>query len=420
MSSVNRQQVAALSWSTFSFTICFAVWVVFSIIGIPIKAGLQLNETQFGLLAAMPILSGSLIRLPLGMWTDKFGGRIVFFLLMLSTVVPIWLLSEATRYWHFLVLGLFVGLAGGSFSVGISYSARWFSRERQGLAMGIFGAGNAGAAVTKFAAPALVVAYGWQMVPKVYAVAMLLTAIGFWIFTSSDPSHRVSKSATMREQLVSLKDPRVWKYCQYYSIVFGGYVGLSIWLTKYYIGAYGFDLRTAALIATIFVLPSGVIRALGGWLSDILGAHRLTLWVMWASWICLLFLSIPKTSVTVHTLTGETTVGVGVNWIVFTALLFVVGIAWGFGKASVFKYVADDYPKNLGVVSGIVGLIGGIGGFLLPIKFGFLLDLTGVYSSAFMLLLGITTISLLFLHRHKGGEELESIDITNISGAPSR
>ena len=142
-SSANKWSV--LGTSTLAFTACFAVWMMFAVIGIPIKKALDLNETQFGLLAATPVLTGSLIRLPLGMWTDRYGGRVVFFVLMLVTVLPIWFIGEATQYWHFLVLGLFVGLAGGSFSVGIAYVARWFNRRQQGLAMGVFGAGNSGA-----------------------------------------------------------------------------------------------------------------------------------------------------------------------------------------------------------------------------------------------------------------------------------
>ncbi|OYW22446.1 MAG: MFS transporter, partial [Hydrogenophilales bacterium 12-63-5] len=151
--------------STLAFTVCFMIWMMFAVIGVPIKQQLGLNETEFGILIATPVLTGSLIRVPLGMWTDKFGGRIVFFILMLSTVVPIWMLSWATQFWHFLLTGLFVGMAGGSFTVGIAYSARWFPRERQGLAMGIFGAGNTGAAVTKLLAPIIVIGYGWTMVP---------------------------------------------------------------------------------------------------------------------------------------------------------------------------------------------------------------------------------------------------------------
>jgi len=398
MASLKQQQISVLSASTFAFTICFAVWVMFSVIGIPIKQTLGLNETQFGLLVATPILTGSLFRLPLGMLTDKLGGRVVFFLLMLSTVAPIWLISYATEYWHFLVLGLAIGVAGASFSVGIAYVARWFSRERQGFAMGIFGAGNAGAALTKFVAPSIVVAYGWQMVPRVYAVGMLLTAILFWFFSYTDESHKVHESITFREQLKALKDPNVWKLCQYYSLVFGGYVALSLWMTKYFINVYGYTLQTGALMAAIFVLPSGVIRAVGGWLSDRYGAHPVTWWVLLISWVCLFFMSYPQTDMTVQTIHGDRTFHIGLNAYVFTALLFVVGISWGFGKASVFKYISDSYPDNIGVISGIVGLAGGMGGFLLPIMFGALVDLTGVPSSVFMLLFGVTFISLIWMY----------------------
>ena len=398
MATHTQQQISVLSLSTLAFTVCFAVWVMFSIIGIPIKANLGLNETQFGLLAATPILTGSLFRLPLGMLTDKIGGRIVFFVLMLSTVIPIWLISIATEYWHFLVLGLFVGVAGASFSVGIAYVARWFPRKRQGFAMGIFGAGNAGAAVTKFVAPSLVVAYGWQAVPQVYAVAMLAMAILFWIFTYTDTTHHVSSHITIKQQLSALKDPNVWKLCQYYSIVFGGYVALSLWMTKYYITEYGFGMQTAALLAAIFVLPSGVIRAMGGWLSDKVGAHRMTWWVMWVSWVCLFLLSYPQTQMVVQTLKGPMSLHLGLNVWMFTALLFILGISWGFGKASVFKYISDEYPDNIGVISGIVGLIGGLGGFFLPILFGIIVDITGINSGIFMLMYGVVCVSLLWMY----------------------
>jgi NNP family nitrate/nitrite transporter-like MFS transporter len=398
MATYKQKQLSVLTMNTLGFTVCFAVWVMFSIIGIPIKTGLQLTDTQFGLLAATPILTGSLIRLPLGMWTDKYGGRIVFTVLMLATIPPIWMISTATRYWQFLLLGLFVGVAGGAFSVGIAYTGRWFSKERKGFAMGIFGAGNAGAAVTKFVAPSLVVAYGWQAVPKVYAVAMAVMVVLFWLFTWSDPEHKVGEQVTFRDQLAALRDVRVWKYCQYYSIVFGGYVALSLWMTKYYISEYGFGIRTAALIAAIFVLPSGVIRALGGWVSDKLGAHTVTWWVMWTSCIALFLLSYPQHQVIIKTIQGELTLHLGLNVWLFTALLFVVGIAWGFGKASVFKYIGDEYPHNIGVISGIVGLIGGLGGFLFPILFGLLVDFTGINSSIFMLLFAVTCWSLIWMY----------------------
>ena len=165
MGNQGNRKWSVLAGSTLAFTVCFAVWMMFGVIGIPIRKALDLNATQFGILTATPVLTGSLIRVPLGMWTDRYGGRIVMFLLMLSCVIPIWLISHATEFWHYLMLGLFVGLAGGSFSVGTPYVARWFERGQQGFAMGVYGAGNSGAAVNKFVAPVLVVAFGWTIVP---------------------------------------------------------------------------------------------------------------------------------------------------------------------------------------------------------------------------------------------------------------
>jgi len=379
--------------------VCFMVWMMFGVIGIPLKKQLGLTATQFGLLTATPVLTGSLVRVPLGIWTDRFGGRIVLFVTMLLCVVPIYLLSHATEYWQFLVLGLFVGLAGGSFSVGTPYVARWFPKSQQGFAMGVFGAGNSGAAVNKFVAPVILVAAGWAMVPQVYAAIMLGTAVVFWLGSAHDPAHVVPASkGGFKEQLKALKDPRVLKYCQYYSIVFGGYVGLSLWMVQYYVGEYGLDIRVAALLAACFSLPGGVLRAIGGWLSDKHGAHQVTWWVLWVSWICLFLLSYPQTDFTIQTVNGPQTFHIGLNVYTFTAIMAVLGVAWAFGKASVFKYISNDYADNIGAISGIVGLAGGMGGFVLPIMFGYLLDLTGVRSSAFMLLYGVVWVSLIWMY----------------------
>ncbi len=394
----NRQALSVLIVSTLAFTVCFMVWMMFGVIGIPIKKALNLNATEFGLLTATPVLTGSLIRVPLGIWTDKYGGRIVMALLMAATVPAIWLMAYATEYWHFLVIGLFVGLAGGSFSVGTPYVARWYPRNRQGFAMGVYGAGNSGAAVNKFIAPALVVAFGWTMVPQVYAAIMLGTVVIFWLFSHSDPAHRVPSNVKFTDQLKALKDPKVIKYCQYYSIVFGGYVALSLWMVQYYVGEYGLDIRAAALLAACFSLPGGVLRAVGGWLSDKYGAHSVTWWVMWVSWICLFLLSYPQFDFTVATIDGPRTFHFGLNVYMFTMLMFILGIAWAFGKASVFKYISDDYPDNIGTISGIVGLAGGLGGFVLPILFGALVDITGIRSSAFMLMYGVVWVSLIWMY----------------------
>ena len=393
-----RQAWSVLIASTLAFTVCFMVWMMFGVIGIPIKEALDLNATQFGLLTATPVLTGSLIRVPLGIWTDRHGGRVVMTLLMAATVPAIWLMTYATQYWHFLVIGLFVGLAGGSFSVGTPYVARWFPKSRQGFAMGVYGAGNSGAAVNKFIAPTILVAFGWAMVPQVYAAVMLGAVILFWFFSYSDPKHLVPANVTLREQLRTLKDPAVLKYCQYYSIVFGGYVALSLWMVQYYVGEYGLDIRVAALLAACFSLPGGVLRAFGGWLSDKYGAHSVTWWVMWVSWVCLFLLSYPQTELSIVTVDGTKSFHIGLNVYAFTGLMFILGIAWAFGKASTFKYISDEYPTNIGAISGIVGLAGGLGGFVLPILFGALMDITGIRSSAFMLMYGVVWVSLIWMY----------------------
>jgi NNP family nitrate/nitrite transporter-like MFS transporter len=397
-----QKQVSVLTMNTLAFAVNFAVWVMFSVIGIKIKAELNLNETEFGLLVATPILTGSLVRLPLGILTDRYGGRIVFFIQMLLVAIPTWLLSYATEYWHYLTLGLFVGLAGGSFAVGIAYTSAWFSKERQGTAMGIFGAGNAGSSLTKFIAPLIIGAFGaWQMVPKVYAVAMVVMAVLFWFFTYPDPLHEKGMAEnrvrpSLGQQLTPLLDARVWRFGLAYAFVFGGFVALALWLPKYYVGEYGLPLATAAFLTIFFDLPSGAIRALGGWASDKWGGNTVTWWVLWISLICLFLLSYPPTTLVIHGIKGNVALNLSIGIVLFTVLVFVIGLAQGFGKASVYRSLADHFPGQMGVVGGIVGLIGGLGGFVLPIMFGVAADAVGVRSSCFMLMFLLVVVTMIW------------------------
>jgi MFS transporter, NNP family, nitrate/nitrite transporter len=384
---------SVLAMNTLAFTVNFAIWTMFSIIGIRIKSELGLNDTEFGLLVATPILTGSLVRLPLGVLTDRFGGRIVYFIQMLLVAIPTYGLAFATQYWQYLAIGLFVGLAGGSFAVGIAYTSAWFPKEKQGTAMGIFGAGNAGAAVTNLVAPLILVAFGWRAVPQVYSIAMLVMAVVFWFFTFPDPRQQERKRnkthLTLAQQLAPLTEARVWRFGLAYYFVFGGFVALALWLPKYYIGEYGLNLKMAALITMIFTLPSGLIRALGGWVSDRFGGDTVTWWVFWVCIVCLFFMSYPSTTLVVHGIKGDFSIEIGVGVVLFTVLAFIVGIAQGIGKASVYRSLADYYPDNMGSVGGLVGVIGGLGGFSLPIMFGIAADATHVRSSTFMLMYAV-------------------------------
>jgi NNP family nitrate/nitrite transporter-like MFS transporter len=252
-------QYRALGLSTLAFTVCFAVWTIFSIIGAKIQQHLGLSETEFGILVATPILTGSISRIFLGVWTEQFGGRLVFTLQMLATAVACWLLSMVTTFEIFLLAALGVGLAGGSFIVGIAYTSQWFEKERQGTALGIFGVGNVGAAVTNFGAPFLVVALGWEQTAQVYAVVLAVMAVAFFLLAKEDPTTRArrasgEKPASALMQLEPLKNIQVWRFATYYFFVFGAFVALASWLPRYYVGAYGLSLETAGMLAAAYTL----------------------------------------------------------------------------------------------------------------------------------------------------------------------
>lgn len=409
-----RKQYSVLAMNTLAFTVNFAVWTMFSVIGIRIKSELGLNETEFGLLVATPILTGSLIRLPLGILTDRFGGRVIYFIQMILVAIPTYGLAFATQYWQYLAIGLFVGLAGGSFAVGIAYTSAWFPKEKQGTAMGIFGAGNAGAAVTNLAAPLIIVAFGWRMVPQVYSFAMLAMAVLFWFFTYPDPKleerRKKGKFPTLGDQLAPLAEMRVWRFSLAYFFVFGGFVALALWLPKYYVSEYGLSLSSAAFITMFFTLPSGVIRALGGWISDRYGGSATTWWVFWVCIVCLFFLSYPPTTLVIHGIKGDVNLHIAVGIIFFTVLVFVVGIAQGIGKASVYRELADYYPANMGAVGGLVGVIGGLGGFTLPIMFGIAADATNVRSSTFMLMYAVVAGVMIWTWVAERGERAAMLE----------
>ena len=412
MYSHKQKQWSVLSANTIAFAANFAVWTLFSILGIKIKQDLGLSETQFGVLIATPILTGSISRLPLGILTDLYGGRRVFTVLMLCIVPAIYSITLATAYWHYLLIGLFVGLAGGSFAVGIAYTSAWFEKERQGTAMGIFGAGNAGAAVTNLAAPLLIVAYGWNSVPIIYALCMLVIIVLFWLFTFEDPAHAdktiARKKLCLETQLAPLKEARVWRFGLYYYFVFGGFVALALWLPKYYIGQFNVDLKTASFLTLLFTLPSGLIRALGGWFSDKYGGRTINWWVFWICLVCLFFLSYPPTTMIIHGIEKDISVGIELTVVPFTVLVFIVGIAMGFGKASVYKVIHDYYPSQMGSVGGMVGVLGGLGGFTLPIMFGAAADYTDVRSSCFMLLYAVLAACMILMHYAIKAEKLKA------------
>ena len=273
--------------STVSFTLLFAVWLMFGVLSVPIKEEMHLDKIQFSWLTAIAVLSGSIWRLPFGILTDRIGGRRLFIALLLATAIPCFLVSRATTFGGLLVCALLLGVAGNSFSVGIAWNAAWASRQKQGFALGTFGAGNVGASVTKLIGPALItlvpasgllggrIPGGWRIVPVMYAALLLVMAAVVWI---GAPAHDRTPGTgrPLRAMLAPLRQVRIWRFGLYYVVVFGAYVAFSLWLPSYYKNVYHLSLARSALLTAFFIFPASLLRPVGGWLSDRFGARPVT------------------------------------------------------------------------------------------------------------------------------------------------
>src|SRR3990172_2408950 len=298
-----RQAWWILALNTLTFTVCFAAWMMYGVlVTFLVDNGLQKwDPAEMGWLIGIPVLTGSIFRLPLGVATDQWGGRPVLGLLLLVSAVPMFLVSYCNSYWEFFLAGLGFGFTGTSFAVGIAYTSVWFPRRLQGTALGIFGAGNAGAALTSLGAPHVVNCLtdygqnleGWRRLPQLYAALLLVTSFLFFATTQNRLAEGAA-SKTMVERLAPLKIMRVWRFGLYYFFVFGGFVALAQWLVPYYVNAYGTTVALAGALAACNSLPSGVIRAAGGWMSDRCGARTVMYWGFGLSLVCCALLVVPQ------------------------------------------------------------------------------------------------------------------------------
>lgn len=400
--ATKKDMARALIVSTLAFVFCFSIWTIFSIIGIKIKYELNLTDTEFGFLIATPVLTGALSRITLGILSDQYGGRVVFTVLMLISSICTWLLAFSTTYTQCIIIALGIGLSGGSFAVGVSYVSKWYPKERQGTALGIFGMGNLGAAVTNFVTPFLLY-LGWQNVVKLYSYILFSVAILFYLFSKTDPLilHRRRfklKFESASKQLEPLKKAQVWRFALYYFFVFGSFVALSLWLPRYYVGVYGLDIKTAGILTASFSLPASLCRAFGGILSDKIGARKVLYITFIFSGLCLFILSYPETSYIIQGVSSDINFSLSITLIPFVFLTIILGLFMSLGMAAVYKHIPIYYSNNVGAVGGMVGLIGGLGGFFCPIIFGILNDLVGVWTSCFMFLFILCLIALICMH----------------------
>jgi NNP family nitrate/nitrite transporter-like MFS transporter len=406
--SVQRNTILTLS--SLGFTLMFAVWLMFGVLGIPIRKEFGLTEVQFGWLTAIAILNGSIWRLLFGLWTDRYGGRRVLTLLVALTAIPAFLVSRAASFNELMIYAFLVGMAGNSFSVGIAWNSAWFPRERQGFALGVFGAGNVGASVTKFIGPVLIalvpaagllggkIPGGWRFVPFLYGTLLLVMAAALW-FLSPTHDHKPGAGRPLGELLRPLRQVRVWRFSLYYVVVFGAYVALSVWLPKYYVDVYNFPLQQAALLTALFIFPASLLRPLGGWMADKFGARRIMYWVFGTMLLALLILSVPNGRLVFDAPGGQINALQFVTgpWL-FTGLIFIVGCGMGIGKAAVYKYIPEYFPRDVGAVGGLVGLLGALGGFFLPPLFAYAKVRSGLPQTTFLILFLVTAASFVWLH----------------------
>ncbi len=472
--SDRRKALSALTLNTLAFTVCFAVWTMYGVLitWLVDNKVYTFDKAQMGWLIGIPILTGSLFRLPVGVLTDKYGGRPVFTGVLLVSAIGAWATSAANGFASFALCGLAFGLAGTGFAVGIAYTSVWFPRHQQGTALGVFGVGNAGAALTSLGAPLVLKALthgatnvdAWRQLPKIYALLLVGMAAAFFLLTTNkrvDHGHELS----LRERLQPLEVVRVWRFGLYYFLVFGGFVALASWLIPYYVNVYQMSVATAGLLAAVFSLPSGLIRALGGWMSDKFGARSVMYWILGGTALCCLLLVVPRMDVyapgegvmaasagvvesvsdgklvvagKTYALRGKpnesrmeegmlvwpsfafwheaavkpgdrvvkkqllargvTHVFFQANVWIFTGLVFLVGILMGIGKAAVYKYIPEYFPKQVGVVGGIVGVLGGLGGFFCPIVFGYMLKASGLWTTCWMFFFVLSVACLAWLH----------------------
>ena len=415
-----------LYMSTTAFTLMFAVWLMFGVLGPPIQQELGLTDPELAWISAVAVLNGSLWRLPAGMLTDRIGGRIVTVSMLLLTAIPCYFLTQVGSYGALLILAFFVGFAGNLFSVGIAWNSAWTPRERQGFALGLFGAGNVGASVTKLLVvlfPGLVVGGGaatmgffpdgWRVFPAIYTIALVTVAIlTLLVVPRHDRMGGAGKS--LPEMLAPLKHVRVWRFSLYYVVVFGAYVALSAWMPKYYVDNFGIELRTAAVLTALFIFPASLLRPVGGIFSDRFGARRVMYWTFGVMLLVTGILMMPNGFITIVQADGSTSEHLAYSLGVapFTALLFLLGCAMGVGKAAVYKHIPEYFPDNVGSVGGLVGMLGGLGGFFLPPLFAYTKIWTGFPTSTFFVLFILTAVCLAWMHwtvvhmLHHGSPEL--------------
>lgn len=379
----SRSKYLALSLATLALVINFWAWSLLSPLGSKLAEELVLTPVMLSLLLAVPVIVGSLGRIPLGVLTDKFGGRTMFAAISLLTAFPVMALTIAGDYHQFVLAALFLGLGGATFVIGVPFVSAWFPPERRGLALGIYSMGNAGTALSGFATPRLTDSLARDGAFFLVASLLVVLSIVFLVWGKNAPGWKPAKGSSLVRLMSAARQRLTWDLSSVYAVTFGAFVAFGVYLPVLLKVSYGLSLTDAASRAAGFILLATIARPVGGWLSDKIGAQRV-LKIALASVILLSgFVAFQPT------LQPRTTIA-------YLSLAFVLGLANGAVFALVGKLAK---PNTMGSVTGIVGAAGGLGGFLPPLVLGFTYQRLHSYTLALVMLAVVAMVSLIYIQR---------------------
>ena len=372
----SRRAAANLFLATMAFALCFTAWSLIAPFAKTFKHNLGLDYTEALLLTAIPVVLGSLLRVPLGIATDRYGGRVVFTLLLAFSALPAVLFGYAHAYWALLAVGFLLGVAGASFAVGVPFVAGWYGRERQGFALGVYGIGNIGTAIAFFGAPPVSNRWGQATVGWVTGIALLAGAAVFFLLARDAPGH----GAPPDYGEVLRAGWRLYRLAFFYFITFGGFVAMGFLLPTLLQDWFGYSKTAAAARAAGFIIAATVARPVGGWIADRVGPVPV---------LVLAFAGIAIDAAVLATLAPLPRI------VPVSIACLTLGCFLGAGSGAVFKIGPGEFPVNPGAAAGVVGAAGGLGGFFPPIYVGLLKDAQGTYTYGFVGLLVFVLGSLL-------------------------
>ncbi len=367
-----------LALGTGAFAFCFAVFGSLSAMMPILSRQMHLTSVQKSVAVAVPVLLGSLGRIPLGMLTDRFGGRSIFSIVMLLSIVPAFLMGTPLDYHRLLIYGFFIGIALASFSVGVGFVSGWYSAKRQGFALGVYGAGNIGQSLAAFGAPFIAAAAGVRWGFWTFGIVLSIWLLIFALLARNAPRRGAIKS--LKDTVQPLSDRRSWVLSLYYFLTFGGFVAMALYLPIFLTEMFKLTPQNAGIRTAGFVVLATIMRPVGGILADKVGGRTILKWVFPTTAIMSLFLACPRIDT-------------------FTVGALGMAAAIGLGNGAVFKLVPEYFPGSVGSVTGLVGAAGGLGGFFPPLLLGFIKQQTGGFAIGFVLLGAFSLLCLVILLR---------------------